>query len=123
MLFPIILVQICEKDEGALAFLKDIEWSMVDSDSFKIDFFIEKSNPFFSNPKHDPGKSLTANTTRKKVAERVVVLSAKNKEPMTESEEESFSFFNFFRPLEVLSADHPDAEEVKQLMQQDYRIG
>nr|GLL19948.1 nucleosome assembly protein 1;3-like [Ipomoea trifida]GLL19949.1 nucleosome assembly protein 1;3-like [Ipomoea trifida] len=101
MLFPIILVQICEKDEGALAFLKDIEWSMVDT----------------------PGKSLTANTTRKKVAERAVVLSAKNKEPMTESEEESFSFFNFFRPLEVLSADHPDAEEVKQLMQQDYRIG
>nr|GMC66836.1 nucleosome assembly protein 1;3-like [Ipomoea batatas] len=57
-----------------------------------------------------PGKSLTANTKRKKVAERAVVLSAKNKEPMTESEEESFSFFNFFRPLEVLSADHPDDE-------------
>nr|GLL19941.1 nucleosome assembly protein 1;3-like [Ipomoea trifida] len=100
-------------------------------DSFKIDFFFEKSNPFFSNPvltktyymfddeillrtrgsmiEWYPGKSLTANTTRKKVAERAVVLSAKNKEPMTESEEESFSFFNFFRPLEVLSADHPDS--------------
>nr|GMC65433.1 nucleosome assembly protein 1;3-like [Ipomoea batatas] len=138
-------VMISEKDEGALAFLKDIEWSMVDSDSFNIDFFFEKSNPFFSNPvltktyymfddeillrtrgsmiEWYPGKSLTANTTRKKVAKRAVVLSAKNKEPMTETEEESFSFFNFFRPLEVLSADHPDAEEVKQLMQQDYRIG
>nr|GMD86275.1 nucleosome assembly protein 1;3-like isoform X2 [Ipomoea batatas] len=138
-------VRISEKDEGALAFLKDIEWSMVDSDSFKIDFFFEKSNPFFSNPvltktyymfddeillrtrgsmiEWYPGKSLTANTTRKKGPKRAVVLSAKNKEPMTESEEESFSFFNFFRPLEVLSADHPDAEEVKQLMQQDYRIG
>nr|GMC68373.1 nucleosome assembly protein 1 [Ipomoea batatas] len=121
---------ICEKDEGALAFLKDIEWSMVDTESFKIDFFFEKSNPFFSNPvltktyyymlRHEillgtegslielyPGKSLTENTTRKKVIDkRVAVLSAKNKEPMTETKEESFSFFNFFSPLEVLMADH-----------------
>nr|GLL19933.1 nucleosome assembly protein 1;3-like [Ipomoea trifida] len=145
MLFPIILVQICEKDEGALAFLKDIEWSMVDTESFKIDFFFEKSNPFFSNPvltktyyymlRHEivlgtegsliewyPGKSLTENTTRKKVIDkRAAVLSAKNKEPMIETEEESFSFFNFFSPLEVLMADH-QAQEAKQLMQ-DYRIG
>nr|GMC60978.1 nucleosome assembly protein 1;3-like isoform X2 [Ipomoea batatas] len=136
---------ICEKDEGALAFLKDIEWSMVDTESFKIDFFFEKSNPFFSNPvltktyyymlRHEillgtegsliewyPGKSLTENTTRKKVIDkRAVVLSAKNKEPMTKTEEESFSFFNFFSPLEVLMADH-QAQEAKQLMQ-DYRIG
>nr|GMC61519.1 nucleosome assembly protein 1;3-like isoform X1 [Ipomoea batatas] len=135
---------ICEKDEGALAFLKDIEWSMVDTESFKIDFFFEKSNPFFSNPvltktyymlRHEillgtegsliewyPGKSLTENTTRKKVIDkRAAVLSAKNKEPMTETEEESFSFFNFFSPLEVLMADH-QAQEAKQLMQ-DYRIG
>nr|GMC58924.1 nucleosome assembly protein 1 [Ipomoea batatas] len=120
---------ICEKDEGALAYLKDIEWSMVDTESFKIDFFFEKSNPFFSNPvltktyymlRHEillgtegsliewyPGKSLTENTTRKKVIDkRVAVLSAKNKEPMTATEEESFSFFNFFGPLEVLMADH-----------------
>nr|GLL19940.1 nucleosome assembly protein 1;4-like [Ipomoea trifida] len=136
---------ICEKDEGALAFLKDIEWSMVDTESFKIDFFFEKSNPFFSNPvltktyyymlRHEillgtegsliewyPGKSLTENTTRKKVIDkRAAVLSAKNKEPMTETEEESFSFFNFFSPLEVLMADN-QAQEAKQLMQ-DYRIG
>nr|GLL19937.1 nucleosome assembly protein 1;3-like [Ipomoea trifida] len=125
---------ICEKDEGALAFLKDIEWSMVDTESFKIDFFFEKSNPFFSNPvltktyyymlRHEillgtegsliewyPGKSLTENTTRKKVIDkRAAVLSAKNKEPMTETEEESFSFFNFFSPLEVLMADHQQGE-------------
>ncbi|XP_019191711.1 PREDICTED: nucleosome assembly protein 1;4-like [Ipomoea nil] len=134
---------ISEKDEAALAFLKDIEWSRrVEPESFKLDFFFEKNNPFFSNPVLTktfymlgdeillkttgsvidwyPGKCLTENTKRKNEAKR----SAKNKEAMTGSdEEERFSFFNFFGPLEVLKADHPDAEEVKELMQQDYRIG
>ncbi|XP_019191710.1 PREDICTED: nucleosome assembly protein 1;3-like [Ipomoea nil] len=133
---------ISKKDEAALAFLKDIEWSRrVEPESFKLDFFFEKNNPFFSNPVLTktfymlgdeillrttgsvidwyPGKCLTENTKRKNEAKR----SAKNKEAMTGSEEERFSFFNFFGPLEVLKADHPDAEEVKELMQQDYRIG
>jgi len=43
------LIQIQERDEDALKFLKDIKWSRIDNPKgFKLEFFFD-SNPYFKN--------------------------------------------------------------------------
>lgn len=44
-----ILVQISERDEEALKYLKDIKWCRLDNPKgFKLEFFFD-TNPFFKN--------------------------------------------------------------------------
>ncbi|XWS12070.1 hypothetical protein CRYUN_Cryun37aG0058900 [Craigia yunnanensis] len=44
-----LLVQISERDEGALKYLKDIKWGKIDDPKgFKLEFFFD-SNPYFKN--------------------------------------------------------------------------
>ena len=46
-LFP--LVQVSERDEEALKYLKDIKWCRIDNPKgFKLEFFFD-TNPFFKN--------------------------------------------------------------------------
>lgn len=43
------MLQVSERDEGALKFLKDIKWVKIDSPKgFKLEFFFD-TNPFFKN--------------------------------------------------------------------------
>lgn len=50
MLSRVVLnLQIQERDEAALKYLKDIKWSRIeDPKGFKLDFFFD-TNPFFKN--------------------------------------------------------------------------
>ncbi|KAI5674358.1 hypothetical protein M9H77_14722 [Catharanthus roseus] len=137
--------EISERDEGALKFLKDIKWSKIDSPKgFKLEFFFD-TNPFFKNTlltktyhmidedepilekaigteiEWYPGKCLTQKILKKKPKK-----GSKNAKPITKTEQ-CESFFNFFNPPQVPEddedIDEDAAEELQNLMEQDYDIG
>ncbi|GLJ54347.1 hypothetical protein SUGI_1166630 [Cryptomeria japonica] len=143
----VLAMQITERDEGALKFLKDIQCSRLDSDKgekgFKLEFFFNE-NPYFKNSvlakiyyMEDenepileravgteidwlPGKNLTRKVMKKKPKK-----GAKNAKPVTKIEQ-CPSFFNFFDPPKVPEDDDVDddaAEELQDVMEQDYEIG
>jgi len=141
----VLSVQITDRDEGALKYLKDIKWCRIDNPKgFKIDFYFE-TNPFFKNSVLTktyhmiddnepileraigteidwyPGKNLTQKLMKKKPKK-----GAKNAKPVTKTEQ-CESFFNFFSPPQVPEddeeLDEETAESLQDLMEQDYDIG
>ncbi|XP_009626394.1 nucleosome assembly protein 1;4-like isoform X1 [Nicotiana tabacum] len=143
----ILAEEISERDEEALKYLKDIKWCKIDDrKGFKLEFFFD-TNPFFTNSvltktyhmiddddpilekaigtKIDwcPGKCLTQKILKKKPKK-----GSKNAKPIIKTEN-CESFFNFFKPPQVPEDDDDDdidedaAEELQNLMEQDYDIG
>ncbi|KAL2899584.1 Nucleosome assembly protein 1 2 [Bienertia sinuspersici] len=141
----VLAEEITERDEGALKYLKDIKWARIDEPKgFKLDFFFD-SNPFFKNTvltkiyhmidedepilekaigteiEWLPGKCLTQKILKKKPKK-----GSKNAKPITKTET-CDSFFNFFNPPQVPEddddLDEDAAEELQNLMEQDYEIG
>lgn len=141
----VLSVQITDRDEGALKYLKDIKWCRIDNPKgFKIDFYFD-TNPFFKNSVLTktyhmiddnepileraigteidwyPGKNLTQKLMKKKPKK-----GAKNAKPVTKTEQ-CESFFNFFSPPQVPDddeeLDEETAENLQDLMEQDYDIG
>ncbi|XP_075509692.1 nucleosome assembly protein 1;2-like isoform X1 [Primulina tabacum] len=141
----VLAEEISERDEGALKFLQDIKWSRVDNPKgFKLEFFFD-TNPFFKNSvltktyhmidedepilekaigaeiEWYPGKCLTQKILKKKPKK-----GSKNAKPITKTEQ-CESFFNFFSPPQVPEEDEDidedAAEELQNLMEQDYDIG
>lgn len=141
----VLSVQITDRDEGALKYLKDIKWCRIDNPKgFKIDFYFDP-NPFFKNSvltktyhmidDNEPileraigteidwhiGKNLTQKLMKKKPKK-----GAKNAKPVTKTEQ-CESFFNFFSPPQVPDddeeLDEETAESLQDLMEQDYDIG
>ncbi|KAL3825295.1 hypothetical protein ACJIZ3_021324 [Penstemon smallii] len=141
----VISEEISERDEGALKFLKDIKWSRVDNPKgFKLEFYFD-TNPFFKNSvltktyhmidedepilekalgteiEWYPGKCLTQKILKKKPKK-----GSKNAKPITKTEQ-CESFFNFFSPPQVPDEDddidEDAAEELQNLMEQDYDVG
>lgn len=137
--------EISERDEGALAFLKDIKWCKIASPKgFKLEFFFD-TNPYFKNSvltktyhmidedepilekvigteiEWCPGKCLTQKVLKKKPKK-----GSKNAKPITKTEQ-CESFFNFFNPPQVPEddedIDEDAAEELQNSMEQDYDIG
>ncbi|KAL9235473.1 hypothetical protein vseg_010230 [Gypsophila vaccaria] len=137
--------EITERDEEALKYLKDIKWARVtDPKGFKLEFFFDE-NPYFKNTvltktyhmvdedepilekaigteiEWLPGKCLTQKILKKKPKK-----GSKNTKPITKTES-CESFFNFFNPPEVPEGDDDidddAAEELQNLMEQDYEIG
>lgn len=142
-----LALQITERDEDALKFLKDIRYSRFESDKddngFKLKFSFSE-NPYFKNSvltktyymidenepfldrvagtKIDwlPGKNLTQKVMRKKPKK-----GAKDAKPVTKIER-CQSFFNFFDPPKFPEGDDVDedaVEEFQNMMEQDYEIG
>ncbi|KAK4479065.1 hypothetical protein RD792_014576 [Penstemon davidsonii] len=141
----VLAEEISERDEGALKFLKDIKWSRVDNPKgFKLEFYFD-TNPFFKNSvltktyhmidedepilekalgteiEWYPGKCLTQKILKKKPKK-----GSKNAKPITKTEQ-CESFFNFFSPPQVPEEDddidEDAAEELQNLMEQDYDVG
>ncbi|XP_024012356.1 nucleosome assembly protein 1;3 isoform X2 [Eutrema salsugineum] len=141
----VISEEITERDEGALMYLKDIKWCKIEEPKgFKLEFFFDQ-NPYFKNtlltkayhmidedePLLEkaigteidwyPGKCLTQKILKKKPKK-----GAKNAKPITKTED-CESFFNFFNPPQVPDddedIDEDRAEELQNLMEQDYDIG
>ncbi|KAL3825297.1 hypothetical protein ACJIZ3_021326 [Penstemon smallii] len=141
----VLAEEISERDEGALKFLKDIKWSRVDNPKgFKLEFYFD-TNPFFKNSvltktyhmidedepilekalgteiEWYPGKCLTQKVLKKKPKK-----GSKNAKPITKTEQ-CESFFNFFSPPQVPEEDddidEDAAEELQNLMEQDYDVG
>ncbi|KAL0337273.1 UNVERIFIED_CONTAM: Nucleosome assembly protein 1 [Sesamum calycinum] len=141
----VLAEEISERDEGALKFLKDIKWFRIDNPKgFKLEFFFD-TNPFFKNTvltktyhmidedepilekaigteiEWYPGKCLTQKILKKKPKK-----GSKNAKPITKTEQ-CESFFNFFSPPQVPDEDddidEDAAEELQNLMEQDYDIG
>ncbi|KAL0337272.1 UNVERIFIED_CONTAM: Nucleosome assembly protein 1 [Sesamum calycinum] len=141
----VLAEEISERDEGALKFLKDIKWSRIDNPKgFKLEFFFD-TNTFFKNSvltktyhmidedepilekaigteiEWYPGKCLTQKILKKKPKK-----GSKNAKPITKTEQ-CESFFNFFSPPQVPDEDddidEDAAEELQNLMEQDYDIG
>ncbi|KAH9322022.1 hypothetical protein KI387_016661, partial [Taxus chinensis] len=143
----ILAIQITERDEGALKFLKEIQCSRLESDKdekgFKLEFFFNE-NLYFKNSvltkiyyMEDenepileratgteidwlPGKNLTRKVMKKKPKK-----GAKSAKPVTKIEQ-CASFFNFFDPPKVPEDDDVDedaAEEFQNVMERDYEIG
>ncbi|KAG0590212.1 hypothetical protein M758_1G079700 [Ceratodon purpureus] len=140
----IVGMQITERDEAALKFVKDIKSSnLEDNKGFKLDFYFEE-NPYFKNTvlsktyhmidDDEPileravgteiewaaGKNLTQKVMKKKPKK-----GAKNTKPVTKTEQ-CESFFNFFTPPQVPEDDDIDqdtAEALQDSMEQDYDIG
>ncbi|KAL0426881.1 UNVERIFIED_CONTAM: Nucleosome assembly protein 1 [Sesamum latifolium] len=141
----VLAEEISERDEGALKFLKDIKWSRIDNPKgFKLEFFFD-TNPFFKNSvltktyhmidedepilekaigteiEWYPGKCLTQKILKKKPKK-----GSKNAKPITKTEQ-CESFFNFFSPPQVPDEDddidEDAAEELQNLMEQDYDVG
>ncbi|KAL3681829.1 hypothetical protein R1sor_024785 [Riccia sorocarpa] len=140
----ILAMQITERDEGVLKYLKDIKWSnLEDNKGFKLDFYFE-TNPYFKNTlltktyhmidddepileravgteiEWNAGKNVTQKILKKKPKK-----GAKNTKPVTKTEQ-CESFFNFFNPPQVPDEDDIDqdtAEQLQDLMEQDYDIG
>uniref|UniRef100_A0A5B7A9X8 Uncharacterized protein n=1 Tax=Davidia involucrata TaxID=16924 RepID=A0A5B7A9X8_DAVIN len=137
--------EISERDEGVLKFLKDIKWSRIDNPKgFKLEFYFD-TNPYFKNSvltktyhmidedepilekaigteiEWYPGKCLTQKILKKKPKK-----GSKNAKPITKTEN-CESFFNFFNPPQVPEddedIDEDAAEELQNLMEQDYDIG
>ncbi|KAL3532636.1 hypothetical protein ACH5RR_006157 [Cinchona calisaya] len=141
----VIAEEISERDEAALKFLKDIKWARIDNPKgFKLEFFFD-TNPYFKNSvltktyhmidedepilekalgteiEWHPGKCLTQKILKKKPKK-----GSKNAKPITKTEQ-CESFFNFFSPPQVPEddedIDEDAAEELQNLMEQDYDIG
>ncbi|KAL2555242.1 Nucleosome assembly protein 1-2 [Forsythia ovata] len=141
----VLAEEISEHDEAALKFLKDIKWSRVDNPKgFQLTFHFD-ANPYFKNSiltktyhmvdedepilekaigteiEWYPGKCLTQKILKKKPKK-----GTKNAKPITKTEQ-CQSFFNFFTPPEVPEEDEDidedAAEELQNLMEQDYDIG
>ncbi|KAK4432863.1 Nucleosome assembly protein 1 [Sesamum alatum] len=141
----VLAEEISERDEAALKFLKDIKWSRIDNPKgFKLEFFFD-TNPFFKNSvltktyhmidedepilekaigteiEWYPGKCLTQKILKKKPKK-----GSKNAKPITKTEQ-CESFFNFFSPPQVPDEDddidEDAAEELQNLMEQDYDVG
>ncbi|CAA2960523.1 nucleosome assembly 1 2 [Olea europaea subsp. europaea] len=141
----VLAEEISERDEGALKFLKDIKWFRIDNPKgFKLEFYFD-TNPFFKNSvltkiyhmidedepilekaigteiEWYPGKTLTQKILKKKPKK-----GSKNAKPITKTEQ-CDSFFNFFSPPQVPEEDEDidedAAEELQNLMEQDYDIG
>ncbi|KAH9297284.1 hypothetical protein KI387_028966, partial [Taxus chinensis] len=142
----ILAMQITDRDEDALKFLKDIQCSRLVSDKaekgFKLEFFFSE-NHYFKNsvltkiyyvvdeiePFLDratgteidwlPGKNLTRKVMKKKSKK-----GAKDTKPVTKVVQ-CKSFFNFFDPPKFPEddADEKDAEEFQNVMERDYEIG
>ncbi|CAN4076800.1 unnamed protein product [Withania somnifera] len=141
----VLAEEITERDEGALKFLRDIKWSKIDDPKgFKLEFFFE-NNPYFKNTlltktyhmidedepilekalgteiEWYPGKCLTQKILKKKPKK-----GSKNAKPITKTEQ-CESFFNFFSPPQVPDEeediDEDAAEELQNLMEQDYDVG
>ncbi|CAH8377235.1 unnamed protein product [Eruca vesicaria subsp. sativa] len=142
----VISEEITERDEGALIYLKDIKWCNIEEPKgFKLEFFFDQ-NPYFKNtlltktyhmiyedePMLEkaigteidwyPGKCLTQKILKKKPKK-----GAKNAKPITKTGD-CESFFNFFNPPQVPDDDDEDidedrAEELQNLIEQDYDIG
>ncbi|KAK8547246.1 hypothetical protein V6N13_097962 [Hibiscus sabdariffa] len=137
--------EITERDEGALKYLKDIKWYRVeDPKGFKLEFYFD-TNPYFKNTvltktyhmidedepilekaigtkiEWYPGKCLTQKLLKKKPKK-----GSKNAKQITKTED-CESFFNFFNPPQVPDddedIDEDTAEELQNLMEQDYDIG
>ncbi|XP_059634817.1 nucleosome assembly protein 1;2-like [Cornus florida] len=137
--------EITERDVEALKFLKDIKWSRIDNPKgFKLEFYFA-TNPYFTNSvltktyhmidedepilekavgteiEWCPGKCLTRKLLKKKPKK-----GSKNAKPITKTEN-CESFFNFFSPPQVPEdnedIEDDDAEELQNLMEQDYDIG
>ncbi|KAL3337532.1 hypothetical protein AABB24_029927 [Solanum stoloniferum] len=137
--------EITERDEEAFKFLRDIKWSKIDDPKgFKLEFFFE-TNPYFKNTlltktyhmidedepilekaigteiEWCPGKCLTQKILKKKPKK-----GSKNAKPITKTEQ-CESFFNFFSPPQVPEdeedIDEDAAEELQNLMEQDYDVG
>ncbi|XP_049403089.1 nucleosome assembly protein 1;2 [Solanum stenotomum] len=137
--------EITERDEEALKFLRDIKWSKIDDPKgFKLEFFFE-TNPYFKHTlltktyhmidedepilekaigteiEWYPGKCLTQKILKKKPKK-----GSKNAKPITKTEQ-CESFFNFFSPPQVPEdeedIDEDAAEELQNLMEQDYDVG
>ncbi|KAK4791630.1 hypothetical protein SAY86_032043 [Trapa natans] len=137
--------EINERDEGALKYLKDIKWCRInDPKGFKLEFFFD-TNPYFKNSvltkiyhmidedepilekaigteiEWYPGKCLTQKILKKKPK-----TGSKNAKHVTKTED-CESFFNFFKPPQVPDddedIDEDTAEELQNLMEQDYDIG
>ncbi|KAL4335626.1 hypothetical protein GQ457_07G039910 [Hibiscus cannabinus] len=137
--------EITERDEGALKYLKDIKWYRVeDPKGFKLEFYFD-TNPYFKNSvltktyhmidedepilekaigtkiEWYPGKCLTQKLLKKKPKK-----GSKNAKQITKTED-CESFFNFFNPPQVPDddedIDEDTAEELQNLMEQDYDIG
>ncbi|KAK3410815.1 hypothetical protein EUGRSUZ_J02850 [Eucalyptus grandis] len=144
----ILAEEISDRDEGALKYLKDIKCSKIDKPKgFKLEFFFD-ANPYFKNSvltktyhmiddddepilekaigteiEWYPGKCLTEKLLKKKPRK-----GSKNAKPITKIEK-CESFFNFFNPPEIPDDDEDDeldedaAEELQNLMEQDYDMG
>ncbi|XP_057968032.1 nucleosome assembly protein 1;2-like isoform X2 [Malania oleifera] len=141
----VLAEEISERDEGALKYLKDIKWFRIDDPKgFKLEFCFE-TNPYFKNSiltktyhmidedepilekaigteiEWYPGKCLTQKLLKKKPKK-----GSKNTKPITKTED-CESFFNFFNPPQVPEddddIDEDTAEELQNLMEQDYDIG
>ncbi|XP_060213608.1 nucleosome assembly protein 1;2 isoform X4 [Lycium barbarum] len=141
----VLAEEITERDEEALKFLRDIKWSKIDDPKgFKLEFFFE-TNPYFKNTvlsktyhmidedepilekaigteiEWYPGKCLTQKILKKKPKK-----GSKNAKPITKTEQ-CESFFNFFSPPQVPEdeedIDEDAAEELQNLMEQDYDVG
>ncbi|XP_023634200.1 nucleosome assembly protein 1;1 isoform X2 [Capsella rubella] len=137
--------EVTERDEGALKYLKDIKWCKIEEPKgFKLEFLFD-SNPYFKNtvltkayhmidedePLLEkamgteidwyPGKCLTQKILKKKPKK-----GSKNAKPITKTED-CASFFNFFSPPQVPDEDEDideeRAEDLQNLMEQDYDIG
>ncbi|XP_039024298.1 nucleosome assembly protein 1;3-like [Hibiscus syriacus] len=137
--------EITERDEGALKYLKDIKWYRIeDPKGFKLEFYFD-TNPYFKNTvltktyhmidedepilekaigteiEWYPGKCLTQKLLKKKPKK-----GSKNAKQITKTED-CESFFNFFNPPQVPDddedIDEDTAEELQNLMEQDYDIG
>ncbi|KAL4194674.1 hypothetical protein AMTRI_Chr05g60620 [Amborella trichopoda] len=137
--------EIYERDEEALKYLRDIKWCRIDNPKgFKLEFFFDP-NPYFKNSvltktyhmidddepileraigtdiEWYPGKSLTQKVLKKKPKK-----GSKNAKPITKTED-CESFFNFFSPPQVPEddedIDEETAEQLQNLMEQDYDIG
>nr|XP_010318498.1 nucleosome assembly protein 1;4 isoform X1 [Solanum lycopersicum] len=142
----ILAEEISERDEEALKYLKDIKWCKLDDrKGFKLEFFFD-TNPFFKNSvltktyhmidddddpilekaigtniEWYPGKCLT-----QKILKRKPKKGSKNAKPVIKTES-CESFFNFFNPPQVPEddddIDEDAAEDLQNLMEQDYDIG
>ncbi|KMT04887.1 hypothetical protein BVRB_7g170540 [Beta vulgaris subsp. vulgaris] len=141
----VLAEEITERDEGALKYLKDIKWARIDDPKgFKLESFFD-TNPYFKNTVLSktyhmidedepilekaigteiewlPGKCLTQKILKKKPKK-----GSKNAKPITKTES-CESFFNFFNPPQVPDddddLDEDAAEELQNLMEQDYEIG
>ncbi|XP_019088938.1 PREDICTED: nucleosome assembly protein 1;1-like isoform X2 [Camelina sativa] len=137
--------EVTERDEGALNYLKDIKWCKIEEPKgFKLEFVFD-SNPYFKNtvltksyhmidedePLLEkaigteidwyPGKCLTQKILKKKPKK-----GSKNAKPIIKTED-CASFFNFFTPPQVPDEDEEideeRAEDLQNLMEQDYDIG